>query len=122
MLASKGYSISVNVPAAKLPRIVALVTFLTSREAQMRDIAQLGFFPSDALAFADPSFTSDPVLAGAREALGHGRRMPVVPEMRVIWDAMRPNLQDVMNRAKTPAGAARDMQSAAEAQIAILAE
>ena len=33
--------------------------------------------------------------------------MPVVPEMRVIWDAMRPDMQNVMNGVKTPAEAAR---------------
>jgi maltose-binding protein MalE len=122
MIASKGYSVSVNVPAAKLPRVVELVTYLTGPEAQMRDIAKLGFFPSNAQAFADSLFVGDPVLAGAREALAKGRRMPVVPEMRVVWDSMRPNLQDVMNGAKTPEQAARDMQAAATAQIATLAE
>jgi maltose-binding protein MalE len=122
MIASKGYSISVNVPEEKLPRVVALVTYLTGRAAQMRDVAKLGFFPSDAAAFADSSFAADPVLAGARDALARGRRMPVVPAMRVVWDSMRPNLQDVMNGAKTPAAAARDMQAAALAQIAALEE
>lgn len=122
MIASKGYSISVNVPEAKLARVVALVTYLTSAEAQMRDIGRLGFFPSDAASFADSSFAADPVLAGAREALAHGRRMPVVPAMRVIWDAMRPNLQDVMNGAKSPVRAAHDMQVTAVAQIAALNE
>jgi maltose-binding protein MalE len=122
MIASKGYSISTVVPEAKLPRVVALVTWLVGPEAQMRDIAKLGFFPSNAQAFADSSFLADPVLAGARAALARGRRMPVVPEMRVVWDAMRPNLQDVMNGAKTPEQAARDMQAAATAQIAALAE
>ena len=107
---------------AKLPRVVELVTYLTGPEAQRRDIAKLGFFPSNAEAFADSLFATDPVLAGAREALSKGRRMPVVPEMRVVWDAMRPNLQDVMNGAKTPEQAARDMQAAAIAQIATLAE
>ncbi len=122
MVASKGYSISVNVPEAKLARVVALVAYLTAPAAQMRDVTKLGFFPSDAKAFADSSFAADPVLAGARAALAHGRRMPVVPEMRVVWDAMRPNLQDVMNGAKTPAQAAKDMQAAAVSQIATLAE
>ncbi len=122
MVASKGYSISVNVPDAKLPRVIALVSWLTSPEAQLRDVARLGFFPSDAAAFADPSLRDDPVLAGSREALELGRRMPVVPEMRVVWDAMRPNLQDVMNGAKSPEQAAKDMQAAAVAQIAALKE
>ncbi len=122
MVASKGYSISVNVPEAKLARVVALVTYLTSREAQMRDITHLGFFPSDAAAFADSAFRDDPVLAGSRAAFELGRRMPVVPEMRVVWDSMRPNLQDVINGAKTPAQAAKDMQDAAVMQIATLKE
>jgi arabinogalactan oligomer/maltooligosaccharide transport system substrate-binding protein len=122
MIASKGYSISTVVLEAKLPRVVALITWLVSREAQTRDIEKLGFFPSDKGAFADTMFLADPLLAGAREALTRGRRMPVVPEMRVVWDAMRPNLQDVMNGAKTPEQAARDMQAAATAQIAALAE
>jgi arabinogalactan oligomer/maltooligosaccharide transport system substrate-binding protein len=122
MIASKGYSISVNVPEAKLPRVVGLVTYLTGDDAQRRDVAKLGFFPSSAAAFGDSSLLADPVLAGAREALGRGRRMPVVPEMRVVWDAMRPNLQDVMNGAKTPEHAAADMQATATAQITALAE
>ncbi|MEO6463644.1 MAG: extracellular solute-binding protein [Candidatus Eisenbacteria bacterium] len=122
MIASKGYSISINVAEAKLPRVIELVAFLTGSEAQRRDVAKLGFFPSDASAFGDSLLAADPVLAGARDALARGRRMPVVPEMRVIWDAMRPNLQDVMNGAKSPENAARDMQAAAVAQIATLAE
>jgi maltose-binding protein MalE len=122
MVASKGYSISVNVSDAKLPRVIALVTYLTSPEAQLRDVARLGFFPSDAAAFADSTFRSDPVLVGSRAALELGRRMPVVPEMRVVWDAMRPDLQDVMNGAKSPEQAAKHMQSAAVSQIATLKE
>ena len=44
--------------------------------------------------------------------------MPVVPEMRVIWDVMRPGLQQVMNGSKQPADASREMQAAAAQQIA----
>jgi len=122
MVASKGYSISVNVSDAKLPRVVALVTYLTSSEAQLRDVARLGFFPSDAAAFADSTFRNDPVLVGSRAAFELGRRMPVVPEMRVVWDAMRTDLQNVMNGTKTPEEAAADMQAAAVSQIATLKE
>jgi arabinogalactan oligomer/maltooligosaccharide transport system substrate-binding protein len=122
MVASKGYSISTNVAPAKLPRVIALVDYLTSAAAQERDIAKLGFFPSHREAYADSMLFDDPVLRGSRAAYELGRRMPVVPEMRVLWDVMRPNMQDVMNGAKTPAGAARDMQSQAEQQIATLRE
>jgi arabinogalactan oligomer/maltooligosaccharide transport system substrate-binding protein/arabinogalactan oligomer/maltooligosaccharide transport system permease protein len=37
--------------------------------------------------------------------------------MRVIWDAIRPNLQAVMNGSKTPEGAAKDMQGEAIQKI-----
>jgi maltose-binding protein MalE len=51
-------------------------------------------------------------------AIEKGRRMPVVPEMRVIWDAMRPGMENVMNGTMTPAAAAADMQKRALDQIA----
>ena len=44
--------------------------------------------------------------------------MPVVPEMRVIWDVMRPGMQAVMNGSQTPAAAAKEMQAQAVQQIA----
>jgi maltose-binding protein MalE len=44
--------------------------------------------------------------------------MPVVPEMRVLWDVMRPGLQQVMNGSRTPAEAAKQMQADAVQQIA----
>ena len=47
-----------------------------------------------------------------------GRRMPVAPEMRVLWDVMRPGLQQVMNGSRTPEAAATQMQADAVQQIA----
>ena len=44
--------------------------------------------------------------------------MPVVPEMRVLWDVMRPGMQAVMNGSKTPETAAKEMQASAVQQIA----
>ena len=49
---------------------------------------------------------------------GLGRRMPIVPEMRAIWDVMRPALQNVMNGETTPAEAAQAMQEDAIRKIA----
>jgi len=45
-----------------------------------------------------------------------------VPEMRAIWDAMRPQYQSVMAGTKSPADAARDMQALAERKIAEMNE
>jgi maltose-binding protein MalE len=43
--------------------------------------------------------------------------MPVVPEMRAIWDAMRPAYQNALNGEATPEEAARAMQQDAEQKI-----
>ena len=118
MVASKGYSISVNVPKEKMPLVTELVTFLTSPEAELRSVRELGVLPSHKDAYRDSTLVQDPYLAVSIVAIGKGRRMPVVPEMRVIWDAMRPEMQNVMNGVKTPAQAATDMQKAALEQIA----
>ena len=79
---------------------------------------ELGVLPSHKDAYRDSTLVQDPYLAVSIVAIGKGRRMPVVPEMRVIWDAMRPEMQNVMNGVKTPAQAATDMQKAALEQIA----
>lgn len=118
MAASKGYSINVHVPESKRARVVDLLTYLVSAEAQSRMATDLGILPSSQAAYADSAIANDPTLRVSREAFDLGRRMPVVPEMRVLWDVMRPGMQNVMNGAKPPAEAAQDMQAAAVRQIA----
>ena len=43
--------------------------------------------------------------------------MPVVPEMRAVWDAMRPHVQAVMAGSESPEVAAQKMQALAEKKI-----
>ena len=118
MTASKGYSINVNVKDGELPGVIELVTFLTSPEATKRDATTLGILPSNREAWDDAAIQADPVLKVSQAGYAAGRRMPVVPEMRVLWDVMRPGLQQVMNGSRTPAAAAKQMQAAAVQQIA----
>jgi maltose-binding protein MalE len=118
MTASKGYSISANVPDADLPVVIELVSFLTSPEAQLRRAVELGTLPSHREAYADSAIRNDPTLQASLGAFEKGRRMPVVPEMRVLWDVMRPGMQQAVAGAWTPDQAAREMQTQAEVQIA----
>jgi maltose-binding protein MalE len=43
--------------------------------------------------------------------------MPIVPELRAIWDAMRPSYQLVLSGAISPGEAARRMQDDAVRKI-----
>ena len=97
--------------------VIELLTSLTSPQAELRSARELGILPSHREAYRDSALLHDPLLEASQRAFALGRRMPVVPEMRVIWDVMRPGLQDVMNGAKTPQQAAREMQAAAIQQI-----
>lgn len=118
MTASKGYSINVNVPKEQLAAVIDFVTWCTSPEAELRDAVRLGTLPSHKEAWNAPEIVNDPTLQISQEAFSLGRRMPVVPEMRVVWDVMRPGLQKVMNGSKSAADAATEMQKAAVQQIA----
>ena len=118
MVASKGFSINVNCPREQLPRVIEFVSWCTSAEAELAEADTLGVLPSDRTAWSDPRITGDPILQASQRGFELGRRMPVVPEMRVLWDVMRPGLQAVMNGSKSPEDAAREMQKAAEQQIA----
>ena len=118
MIASKGYSINVNAKDADLAAAIEFVTYCTSPEAELRDAVALGVLPSHKDAWNAPEITGDPTLKISQEAFTLGRRMPVVPEMRVVWDVMRPGLQKVMNGSMTPADAAKEMQAQAVQQIA----
>ena len=117
MTASKGYSINANTKGADLEQAIALVDYLTSAQAELRDAVALGVLPSRRDAWSDATIQSDPTLRISQQAFELGRRMPVVPEMRVIWDSMRPGMQQVMNGSRTPEAASREMQKAALQQI-----
>ncbi len=117
MTASKGYSINANIKDAELPLAIELITYLTSPEAELRSALELGILPSRKEAYSDSTLAHDPILQASRQAYDLGRRMPIAPEMRVLWDVMRTGMQEVMNGSKPPARAARDMQAAALQQI-----
>jgi maltose-binding protein MalE len=122
MTASKGYSISRTCPDDKLPAVVELLKYLTSPAVGVDNAKVLRTLPSMKAAYDDPAVRGDSFLKASRQAYALGRRMPVVPEMRAIWDAMRPEMEKVLNGQERPAAAARAMQEAAVRQIRLMKE
>jgi maltose-binding protein MalE len=117
MVSSKGYSINVNVDKDKLTIVKALLLHLTSEEAQRDLIAELLLLPSLKSLYKDAVMSENPILEGSVEQARHGRPMPVVPEMRAIWDAIRPFYQSVLGGEMTPEEAAAKMQERAVKKI-----
>ncbi|MBI5835931.1 MAG: extracellular solute-binding protein [Candidatus Eisenbacteria bacterium] len=122
MTASKGYSINRNCPKGSLPAVVALLKYLTGPGVQAENARALLTLPSATAAYQDSFVKSDEFLRQSRAAYSLGRRMPVVPEMRAIWDAMRPQMERVLNGQTSPDSAAKNMQAMALKQIRLMKE
>ena len=117
MVSVKGYSLNANTRGEKRADALLLLRFLTGESVQERLAAELGVIPSR-LAAGARAEASNPLIAPSRAQILHGRPMPVVAEMRAVWDTARPEFQAVMGGAKDPAEAAAAMQEAAVRKIA----
>jgi maltose-binding protein MalE len=117
MISSRGYYLNVNLKGDRRAKAIDVMKYLTSRETQILFAKRLWVIPSRADAYRDPEVQKiDRIVASYRQ-YEKGRRMPVVPEMRAIWDAMRPAYQNALNGEATPEEAARAMQQDAERKI-----
>lgn len=117
MTSSKGYSMNRWVPEARRELAVELLHFLTSAEVVGRIASELGTLPSRRDVAEWPRLQDDPTLQASWEQLVKGRLMPVVPEMRVLWDVMRPAMQQVVSGRLSPDAASRQMQEQAIQKI-----
>ena len=122
MVSSKGYSVNVNCPDKKLPIVKELVDFLISTQNQIESAQKIKMLPAGKAAADSLIAKGDPFLEISLAQVKLGRRMPVVPEMRAIWDSMRPSYQNVLNNEITPEEAAKKMQKAAAEAIAKMKE
>jgi len=122
MISPKGYSINANVPAEKRALVVSLLRFLMEPAVQLETARALNTMPTRREAVTSDFIQNDDILRNSARQIERGRAMPVVPELRAIWDSMRPSYQAVLGGAKTPRQAARDMQALALRKIAEMNE
>ena len=117
MMSPMGYSINSNVKEKRLELAVDLLKHLLSVDVELEYVKASTIIPSKLVAREDSIFTSNPLMEGAVAQLEVGRLMPIVPELRAIWDAMRPSYQLVLAGAISPEEAARRMQEDALRKI-----
>lgn len=117
MISAKCYSINRYLDPATRECTAALLQWLTGTEVQTALARGLSVMPGDKAAARNPDIQNDPALVASRTQIEKGRLMPIVPEMRAIWDAMRPAYQSVMNGELAPADAARQMQDRAATMV-----
>ncbi len=114
---AKCYSVNAYLDPATRECTAALLKWLTGTKVQIALARGLSVMPGDREAARNPDIQNDPALVASRSQIEKGRQMPIVPEMRAIWDAMRPAYQSVMNGELEPEQAAHDMQARAVTKI-----
>lgn len=122
MISPKGYSVNINLSKAKERLILDLLKYLLSPQNQLETARALNTMPTWKALYDDPFIRESEILKNSQIQIDRGRPMPVVPELRAIWDAMRPSYQAVLGGVKTPEQAARDMQILALRKIAEMNE
>jgi len=120
MVSPKGYSLNRNAKGKKRDTALELLMFLTSAEVEARFTEALGTLPGSKAANELPQVKRNPLLAASLRQIEVGRPMPVVPELRAVWDAMRPSYQGILGGTLSPEEAAGKMQREALRKIAIM--
>lgn len=117
MVSPKGYSINVSEPAWKLPLVIKLLRFLLSPEIELEFTKKLDTLPTQVEAATSPIVQENQIVRDSDYQMEVGRPMPIVPELRAVWDAMRPSYQAVLGGTASPQEASREMQEAAVQKI-----
>ena len=122
LVSTKGYSINVNTNGDRLDQTIDLLKYLTSSEVQLYFTQNLNTQPSSIQALNNPEVVANNILKKSSEIIEVGRPMPIIPEMRAIWDALRDQYQAVLGGTVSPEIAAFRAQENSLEQIKIMNE
>lgn len=100
-----------------MPYVLDLFKYLVSAEVQLELTKSLGTIPTHKKALENEIVINDSLVQSSIWQAEVGKPMPVVPELRAIWDAMRPYYQAVLGGTMTPEEAAIKMQQLAIKKI-----
>lgn len=119
--AVKGYVVSASVKdQAKKDAVKKFLEFVNSKDSQLKMVDAHQQLPTNLEAMKDSKVTGNALISGQKDPLSKAIPMPIVPQMRAIWDAIKPVQQEVLSGKTAPADAAAKMQQKAEEGIKAL--
>jgi arabinogalactan oligomer/maltooligosaccharide transport system substrate-binding protein len=95
--------------------------WLARPEQQAAILSKTNLLPASTAFLNSAAVTGNPIWKGLYDQLENGKPQPAALEMRAVWAALRPNLEQVVAGVARPAQAAKQMQQDAQAGIARLA-
>lgn len=123
LVGTKGYSLNAHIKnAIEREWTLKILTFLTSARIQSLFLAKVGTLPSQLELRAQPEVQNNPLLTASATLMQHGQPMPMVPEVRAVWDSLRKHYQASLSEQETPEQAAELSQQDAEKQIQTMNE
>ncbi len=118
LVGTTGYSLNVNVKdPARLAATLKVLNYLTSEKTQLLFTERVAVLPSLLSLRENPAVKNNPLLQVSSDIMTVGTPMPVVPEIRAVWDSLRIQYQKILAGSLTPDLAAKGAQVMAEAQI-----
>jgi len=123
LVGTTGYSLNVNMksPEHSLAALT-LLKYLTSEKVQLQFTEKVATLPSR-LALRDHPIVKDNLfLKISSQIMEVGSPMPIVPEVRAIWDSLRVQYQKLLAGSLSPEQASVEAQSLAERQISEMNE
>jgi arabinogalactan oligomer / maltooligosaccharide transport system permease protein len=117
MSAPKGYSLSILAAGNARENAMRFMRYMLSEDVQRRSLYALRVVPSRRSLQNDPIFQDDPTLSASRRQIERSEAMPVVAELRAVWDGMRPGYQALLGGNATAEEAAKRMQKESETLI-----
>lgn len=110
MVSPRGYSMNPNLTSEQKAITIELLKYLTSRDVEIEIALNNVVIPSNKEAFNSPEVKSNELLQSSIDQMLVGQPLPVVTELRAVWDGMRKGYQGVFNGSLTPEKAAQVMQ------------
>lgn len=113
-----GFAVSSNVKDDnKKLAVKTFLKFMSSESSQLTLADAHGKLPTNNQALKSSKFKTNPMYAVQTEQFKKCLPMPIIPQMRAIWDAMRPVQQDLLSGKVSASDAPKQMQTKAEEGI-----
>lgn len=122
LVGTTGYSLNPNLSSHRQALALRLLTFLNSEESQLAFVNAVGSLPSRLSLRTNRAVTENSWLMNSAELMAVGEPMPVVPEIRAVWDSLRGEYQSVLGGDLTAKAAAARAQSKSLKQIELMNE
>lgn len=117
MISGSGYIMISELSESEQIAALKFIKFMTSKEAQKVLVEKHKLLPTNKSIYNLPIIREDQILSGLAKQLRNSKAMPIIPEMKAVWDAIAPVLESVMAGDLNPAKGAAQMQEIVEKKI-----